>query len=200
MARPAARKAALGGPIDWPQTLAARRGDVLQVRHVRRRAVQPANGALHCFLLDCSASMRTSGALAQAKGLLLNLMDEAYRHRDRVALLCFAGGSVEMRLSPRRAAVWNEDWLAPIGGGGGTPLALGVTAAGELLRRQKAGRRSLWLLTDGRTRENPPAPVSADELHVLDFESSRFPFARAAQLAADWGASYTRYDAIDVAE
>ena len=138
--------------------------------------------------------MRTSGALARAKGLLLTLMDEAYRSRERVALLCFAGGRVELRLPPRRAAVWNEAWIAPIAGGGGTPLALGVAAAADLMRRQKASHRTLWLMTDGRTRERPPAPSSADALCVVDFESARLPLARAAQLAGEWGAAYRRYD------
>lgn len=142
--------------------------------------------------------MRTSGALARAKGLLLGLMDEAYRRRERVALLCFAGGAVELRLAPRRAAVWNEQWIAPITGGGGTPLALGVAAAGDLLRRHH-GHRNLWLLTDGRTREQPPPPASADTLQVVDFESARLPLARAAQLAGLWGAVYMRHDGLAMA-
>lgn len=137
--------------------------------------------------------MRTSGALARAKGLLLALMDEAYRGRHRVALLCFAGASVELRLPPRRAARWNENWIAPIAGGGGTPLALGVAAADGLLRRSRVAQRKLWLLTDGRSREHPVAPASADALCVVDFESSRIALARAAQLAQDWGAAYLRY-------
>lgn len=173
-------------------TFAARGAVALQRTHLRYRPEAPAEAELHCFLLDCSASMRNSGGLARAKGLLLNLFDEAYRRRDHVALLCFAGGTVELRLAPRRAAAWNEAWIAPIAGGGGTPLALGVAAADRLLRRARASRRSLWLLTDGRSHERPPVPASADVLHVVDFESARVPFARAAQLAASWGAAYLR--------
>ncbi|WP_239467203.1 VWA domain-containing protein [Rhodoferax koreense] len=162
--------------------------------HLRHRPEPPADAELHCFLLDCSASMRSSGALARAKGLLLHLFDEAYRRRHHVALLCFAGGAVELRLAPRRAAAWNEAWIAPIAGGGGTPLTLGVAAAERLLRRARAraGRRSLWLLTDGRSTEQPAPPAAADALHVIDFESARVPLARAARLAADWGAAYLR--------
>jgi magnesium chelatase subunit ChlD-like protein len=137
--------------------------------------------------------MRLGGGLARAKGLLLELMAEAYRGRHRVALLSFAGAAVELRLPPQRAAAWNEDWIAPIAGGGGTPLALGVAAADRLLRRSRASRRVLWLLTDGRSREQPPAPHFADALCVVDFESSRVTLARAAQLAQGWGAAYLRY-------
>ena len=35
--------------------------------------------------------MAASGALARAKGVLLSLMEEAYRRREQVALICFAG-------------------------------------------------------------------------------------------------------------
>ena len=73
--------------------------------------------------------MRDDGNLARAKGLLLSLMQEAYQRRDHVALLCFAGEVVELRLPPRRASAWNDDWVAPIAAGGGTPLALGVQRA-----------------------------------------------------------------------
>ena len=165
----------------------------MQEDHLRYQSKNPTQPALHCFLLDCSASMRSSGALARAKGLLLSLMDEAYHRRDHVALLCFAGGAVELRLEARRAPAWNEAWIAPIGGGGGTPLALGVAAAEKLLQRAKAQRRSLWLLTDGRSREQPPAPSSADDLCVVDFESGRLPLARAQQLASAWDATYWCY-------
>ncbi|MDB5851517.1 MAG: von willebrand factor type a [Rhodoferax sp.] len=185
--------------VHWPRTLVARGNADLHEAHLRFRPEEPTQPALHCFLLDCSASMRSSGALAQAKGLLLSLMDEAYRRRDQVALLCFAGGTVELRLAPRRAPAWNERWIAPIGGGGGTPLALGVAAAGRLLQRSRARQRSLWLLTDGRSRELPAAPSSVDELSVVDFESARLPLARALQLASAWGAAYWRYRDMAVA-
>ena len=48
--------------------------------------------------------MAGSGALARAKGVLLSLMEEAYRRREQVALICFAGTRVELRLPPRKAA------------------------------------------------------------------------------------------------
>jgi magnesium chelatase subunit ChlD-like protein len=147
---------------------------------------------LHCFLLDCSASMRNDGNLARAKGLLLSLMEEAYQRRDHVALLCFAGQVVELRLPPRRASAWNDDWVAPIAAGGGTPLALGVQRADQLLAHSAARQRWLWLwlLTDGRSSESPARPEAADIACVVDFEAARVPLRRAQQLAAQWRARY----------
>jgi magnesium chelatase subunit ChlD-like protein len=129
----------------------------LRAEHLRHRPRQARSGALHCLLLDCSASMRNDGNLARAKGLLLALMQEAYQRRDHVALLCFAGDVVELRLPPRRASAWNDDWVAPIGAGGGTPLALGVQRAGQLLAGNASRQRWLWLLTDGAAAKAPRA-------------------------------------------
>ncbi len=168
----------------------ARGADTLQASHLRCQTRQAHGGALHCFVLDCSASMLADGHLAEAKGVLLALMEEAYRRRDQVALLCFGGNGVALRLPPRRAALWNDDWIAPIGGGGGTPLAQAVAEADALLARHAASQRWLWLLSDGRTRESPARPASADRAVVIDFESARAPLRRAAALAARWGADY----------
>ncbi|MDR0225554.1 MAG: VWA domain-containing protein [Burkholderiaceae bacterium] len=182
------------GGWDWPRTLAARGGAALQPAHLRRRPEPPQGTRLHCFVLDCSASMAAGGALARAKGVLLALMDEAYRRREQVALLCFAGTRVELRLPPRKAAAWNDDWIAPIGAGGGTPLSVAVAEAGQLLARHGGPARAcegwLWLLTDGRTRERPARPAAADQAAVVDFESGRVVLGRARGLAQDWGCRY----------
>ena len=173
-------------PFDWPRTLIARGAEPLQAEHLRHRAMSAPGGALHCFVLDCSGSMRTGGRLAQAKGVLLALMDEAYRRRDAVALLCFGGDTVELRVPPQRAAAWNDAWVAPIGGGGGTPLAAAVQQADALLMRQTGRMRWLWLLSDGRSTEAPPRPLSAERRIVVDFESGRGSLGRAALLADRW--------------
>jgi magnesium chelatase subunit ChlD-like protein len=166
---------------------------VLRPAHLHRRPQEERSGTLHCFLLDCSASMVSGGQLARAKGWLVALMDEAYRRRDHVALLCFSGANVTLRVPPRRAGAWNEAWVAPVAGGGGTPLAAAVLAGERLLARSGAGRRrQLWLLTDGRTRELPPRPASADAVHLVDFEAGAQPLHRAERVAAHWQAAYTR--------
>ncbi|MDR6214568.1 VWA domain-containing protein [Paracidovorax wautersii] len=188
-------RAAGAGSWDWPRTLAARGAGPLRVQHLRRRPAPARDGRLHCFVLDCSASMAASGALARAKGVLLALMDEAYRQRDHVALVCFAGTQVEVRLPPRKAGAWNDGWIAPIAGGGGTPLAGGVEAAGRLLERAGSGPAQawegwLWLLTDGRTREQPPRPGSAQEACIIDFDTGRIALHRARGLAERWQARY----------
>lgn len=138
--------------------------------------------------------MAAGGALARAKGVLLALMGEAYRRREQVALLCFAGTRVELRLAPRKAAAWNDDWIAPIGGGGGTPLAAAVDEAARLLQRHCGADAAcegwLWLLTDARTREQPARPAAAMQACIVDFEAGRVRLGKAARLAQSWQARY----------
>lgn len=134
--------------------------------------------------------MVAGGTLAVAKAHLLQLLALAYRQRDRVALLCFGAGRVELRMPPQRAPGWRERWVAPIPGGGGTPLAAAVQRADALMRAQPAGLRCLWLLTDGGSTARPARPQAADGVQVIDYERRRAPIGRARDLALSWGAQY----------
>lgn len=184
------------GAWDWPRTLAARGAEPLALQHLRRQPQRPQAVRLHCFVLDCSASMATNGSLARAKGVLLALLDEAYRQRDRVALICFAGTQVELRLPPRKAAAWNDDWVTPIAGGGGTPLAPAVSRAAQLLAQASGPGCEgwLWLLTDARSRDMPPRPAQAHHARIVDFERGRVLLQRAQVLARQWDAQYVHAD------
>lgn len=132
--------------------------------------------------------------LALAKGVLARLVERAYQARADVALVCFAARHAEVRLAPRRARSWNDDWIRPIAGGGGTPLALGAARADQLLatqaRRRPAQQRWLWLLTDGRSAESPARPAWADHIVVVDVERRALPVGRCRQLAQAWEAEY----------
>ena len=96
---------------------------------------------------------------------------------------------------PGAAHWWNEHWVAPIGGGGGTPLALGVRSAGNVLARaarsKPAQQRWLWLLTDGRTPDTPSRPFDADCVVIVDFENDAVRLGRCASLARAWDAQYS---------
>lgn len=146
---------------------------------------------LHCLVLDCSGSMLRQDKLALAKGLLSVWVHQIYVQRGELAVVGFSGGGARVLQPPGRAAALNEDWIGPIGGGGGTPIASGVALADALLyqvRRQAPGKRIvLWLLTDGRTSRIPASPVHADLCHVVDFETEAVPLGRAAWIAQAWG-------------
>lgn len=153
------------------------------------------DGALHCVVLDCSGSMLSGKRLSIAKGIVVKLFDRAYAERAEVALVCFGGTEAHVRREPGAAHWWNDRWLAPVGGGGGTPLAKGVAMASNVLAKARRARpsqqRFLWLLTDGRTPDVPARPVDADRIVVVDFESASVKLGRCVTLADAWQADYT---------
>ncbi|WP_322013711.1 vWA domain-containing protein [Paraburkholderia sp. J12] len=170
----------------------AKRSERLHADHLRYARRKTGTGVLHCFVLDCSASMLARGQLALAKGLLAALFDRARNDRVEVALIAFGGARAELRFGPAVPRWWNERWLAPIGAGGGTPLAAGVEAAARVLqssaRRDLARHRHLWLLTDGRSTQWPARPRHADHVTVVDFETAAVRLGRCAALAQAWEA------------
>ncbi|MCC8397539.1 VWA domain-containing protein [Paraburkholderia sp. MMS20-SJTR3] len=183
-----------GRRIGWPRTLAATRGDTLRREHLRFIAETPRGGVLHCFVLDCSGSMLSGRRLALAKGLLIALFDRAGAARAEVALVCFGGTSADVRFGPAVPRWWNERWLETVGAGGGSPLDTGVRRATQLLersaRRRPAQQRWLWILSDGRTRDEPARPLAADEVVFVDFEHGALRLGRCEALANAWGARW----------
>ncbi len=104
------------------------------------------------FVVDASGSQALN-RLAEAKGAVELLLADCYVRRDRVALLAFRGETAELLLSPTRSLARARRALASLPGGGGTPLAAGIEAAGLLARQVQSrdgGRAVLVFLTDAR--------------------------------------------------
>ena len=180
--------------IAWLPTLRAKGAQPLQREHLRHtlRLERPAR--LHLIVLDTSGSMRQRGRLALAKGHAAWLIEQAARAGDDVALLCFGGQGVELLLPPGRARAARTARVRPLGGGGGTPLAHALMQADQVL--QRAARRQgpteswLWLLTDGRTLEQPDAPQAAQRIVIVDFDNPSRGIGHGAAWAARWGAEH----------
>jgi len=142
--------------------------------------------------------MIEQGALARAKGLLLVWLRAVRRQTEQAALICYGGTQADVRFGPAIPSGWNERWIDPIGGGGGTPLALGVQVTSKLAVDQSGARKResaafdtqkiLLVLTDGRTREVPQRPEGFQHIVIVDFESHVPALHRCAQLAEQWGA------------
>lgn len=192
----ATTRQATGGAIAWLPTLLAKGPHPLQRAHFRHtlRVAQPSR--LHLIVLDTSGSMRRRGRLALAKGHAKLLIEQAARVGDDVALLCFGGQGVELRLPPGRARAASVTQVRPVGGGGGTPLTQALAQAEQVLRRA-ASRNGpveswLWLLTDGRTLEQAPAPQTAQRIVIVDFDEPGLTVGRCAAWAMRWGAGLRR--------
>lgn len=141
--------------------------------------------------------------LSKAKGLVLACFDRAAMERVQVALICFGGGRADIRFGPAIPRWWNERWVEPIGGGGGTSFGIGVSAAANCFERAKrrnpAQECVLWVLGDGRTRERPAKPRSADRVIFVGCEDGRPPLGAWERLAFEWGADYMRDENLVVA-
>jgi magnesium chelatase subunit ChlD-like protein len=166
----------------------------LQRQHLRRQPVALRASRLHCIVLDTSGSMRQRGRLALAKGHAAFMIEQAARQGDDVALLRFGGQGVELLLPPGRARASGSQRLRPVGGGGGTPLAEALVQAERLLQRTVRVNGPtecwLWLLTDGRTLEQPQAPLTPRHLVIVDFDDPAKPLGRCAAWATRWGAEH----------
>lgn len=183
-----------GAGIHWVRTLLAKGPRRLAASHLRRRPLSARVASLHLIALDSSGSMRTGGRLARAKGYAARLIEQAARAGDDVALLCFGGQGVEILLPPGPARAAGSARVRPVGGGGGTPLVACLKEADRLLRvalqKRGGGATQLWLLTDGRTLEQPEIPTAADHIVIVDFDDPLRPLGRCAAWAERWRAEY----------
>jgi magnesium chelatase subunit ChlD-like protein len=180
--------------IAWLPTVLAKGPALLQRDHLRHQPVVLRASRLHCIVLDTSGSMRQRGRLALAKGYASFMIEQAARQGDDVALLRFGGEGVELLLPPGRARLSGSQRLRPLGGGGGTPLAAALAQAERLLQRtlRVSGPSEcwLWLLTDGRTLEQPQAPLTPQHLVIVDFDDPKKNLGRCAVWATRWGAEH----------
>ncbi|WP_288797655.1 magnesium chelatase subunit D family protein [uncultured Arsenicicoccus sp.] len=111
-------------------------------------------GNLVVFVVDTSGSMGARQRIREVKTACVSLLLDAYQRRDKVAVLTFAGQRADLVLPPTTSVELAERLLARVPTGGRTPLAEGLTAAYELVRRERAKdphrRALLVVLTDGR--------------------------------------------------
>ncbi|MDM7955237.1 magnesium chelatase subunit D [Blastomonas sp.] len=131
--------------MDAPKRLRIRKGD-LRIHRFEDRAE-----ALTIFAVDASGSSALA-RLAEAKGAVELMLAQSYVKRAQVALIAFRGTSADLLLPPTRSLTRAKKVLGELPGGGGTPLALGLSAASELAETQAARGRTPFVavLTDGK--------------------------------------------------
>ncbi|MDX2130087.1 MAG: magnesium chelatase ATPase subunit D [Chloroherpetonaceae bacterium] len=121
--------------------------DDIRIKKFRDKA-----GTLFIFIVDASGSMALN-RMRQAKGAVAHLLQNAYIHRDQVALIAFRGKAAEMLLPPSQSVERAKRELDTLPTGGGTPLASALYN-GYTVAKQAQGRgitqTTLVLITDGR--------------------------------------------------
>lgn len=204
--------ATLRSAAPWQRVRRAERPDAatrVQVRaddlHTRRFRQRRATTTV--FVVDASGSSALH-RLAEAKGAVELLLADCYVRRDQVAVIAFRGQTAQLLLSPTRSLVRARRSLGGLPGGGGTPLALALDAARELvIASRRRGETVLTVfLTDGRAnvardgsggRANAEADardaarlfraIGADALFI---DTAPRPHPDVEALAAAMGASY----------
>ncbi|GAB3057675.1 hypothetical protein GCM10027186_06280 [Micromonospora schwarzwaldensis] len=144
--RAAAPHQAARGRLTGPLRL--RRDDV-------REAVREGReGNLVLFVVDASGSMGARERMTAVKDAVLALLTDAYQRRDKVAVIAFRGAGAQTVLPATSSVLAASLRLAEMSTGGRTPLAEGLLATADLLRRERLRdpkRRPLVLIvTDGR--------------------------------------------------
>jgi magnesium chelatase subunit D len=172
-------------------------------------------GNLVLFVVDASGSMAARARMAAVKGAVLSLLLDAYQRRDKVGMVTFRGSGAEVVLPPTTSVEAAAARLRALPTGGRTPLAAGLLAAAEVVRRERlrdARRRPLLVVvTDGRATSagsgvapgggsrGAQAEVRRIASHlaasgiasiVVDCESGPIRLGLAAQLAALLGGEH----------
>ncbi len=178
------------------------RSDDFRVKRLKARS-QTAT----IFAVDASGSTAMQ-RLAETKGAIELLLAECYIRRDQVALIAFRGKGAEMLLPPTRSLTRAKRSLAALAGGGGTPLATGITAATALALnvRRRGISPLIVLLTDGRanlTAEGKPGRdraqidasnagkrLRAEGIAAMLVDTSPRPQLQAERLAQHMAARY----------
>ncbi|HEY2690606.1 MAG TPA: VWA domain-containing protein [Streptosporangiaceae bacterium] len=187
----------------------ARPGEPFTVtgRDLRRWLRRGRESNLVILLLDTSGSMAARRRSQTVTTVALSLLADSYRRRDRIALLTFRGREATVVVPPTRSVQLATRRLQHLPVGGQTPLAAGLDAVRDLIRRERwrdPDRRPLLVVvTDGRaTGGRDPlgrARQAARRLAgiasvVVDAEDGPVRLGLAAALAAGLGA-----DAVTVA-
>lgn len=184
-----------------PTRIQVRREDFHIVRYRQHRPTTTV------FVVDASGSAALH-RLAETKGAVELLLAECYVRRDRVAVLAFRGPGTELLLPPTRSLARAKRSLSALPGGGGTPLASGIEAAGELAAQlaRQGDTPIVVLLTDGRAniaRSGAPGRAAATDdalaaaqafrlggCSALLIDTSPHPSDAAQTLAGTMGAAY----------
>ncbi|WP_459208356.1 vWA domain-containing protein [Pseudomonas sp. MLB6B] len=155
---------------------------------------------LWLVIVDASGSTRRNGALAECKGLLAQMFDQAYRQRARLTLLTASGREPRWQRHGLKASAALQPWLQALGAGGGTPLLAALAQAREWLaaraRQHPTEVQRCFVFTDGRLqRWQPLAPLPCASV-LVDIERAPVRLGRARQLADELAAEYWHLDAL----
>ena len=102
------------------------------------------------FVVDTSGSMLADERLAQVKGCVSSLLEDAYVTRARVALVSYGGVRARLVLPFTSSAELAVQRIDGMRGGGSTPLIGALALAARLIAGLEDESAEVVLLSDGR--------------------------------------------------
>ncbi|MFD1564566.1 VWA domain-containing protein [Haloarchaeobius amylolyticus] len=131
------------------------RAIVVEPRDLRQKIRQRTARALVVFVVDASGSVMSGQQMMETKRGILSLIEDAYRARDRVAVVVFRGEGAFTLVEPTRNLQAARRSVSNLTVGGNTPLAHGLVEAYRLVTREKRRDEDLYplvvLFSDGQT-------------------------------------------------
>ncbi len=193
----------------WQKLRGRIEGGPLKVRRedVRVRRFRDRQASTTIFVVDASGSAAMD-RLGEAKGAVEMLLADCYVRRDEVALIAFRGAGADVLLPATRSLNRAKRSLAALPGGGGTPLAAGIAAAGRMAEevRRKGRTPTLVLITDGRANvcrdglggrqkamqeaEEMASLIRAQDCRAIVVDNAPRPEPKARAIADRMGAVY----------
>ena len=132
-------------------------GPAVRIRpnDVRRKVRERRIGNFIVFVVDASGSMGAAKRMVATKGAIMSLLLDAYRMRDRIAMVAFRKNEAELMLPPTNSITMATRLLKEMPTGGRTPLSAGLTKGYETARnrlhKDPAARPILVIVTDGKS-------------------------------------------------
>lgn len=132
----------------------------------RIKQMKKKTGSLIIFVVDASGSMALN-RMSAAKGSAMTLLQEAYKSRDKVALIAFHGMAADVVVPPTKSMALARRRLEALPCGSKTPLADALivairTGLNAIKVKQDTGKVIIVLISDGRA--NVPLSMSNGEV------------------------------------
>jgi len=141
------------------RTAASRGHSHVEADDLQQSVREREQGVTIVFAVDASASM--TPAMESAKGVVLELLRDAYEQRDEVAFVAFGGDDAEVLVPPTRSVSLAARHLKSLPTGDRTPLPAGLSTAATVLEAADSPLGVAVIITDGRATVADGSPTTA---------------------------------------
>ncbi|MEW6556399.1 MAG: magnesium chelatase subunit D family protein [Elusimicrobiota bacterium] len=186
----------------------------IEMEDIREKIRVAKSASLITFVVDASGSMGAKERMKSAKGAILSLLTEAYRKRDRVAMIAFRNEDAYTLLPPTRSKDLAVKRLRELPTGGKTPLPAGIIRGIETIKNEIVKNDNLIpilvLITDGKGNVSTKGNILSElktcaeeikkrNLHtiVIDTESGYPRLGLAKEFAQNCDAKYYHLDELE---